>query len=192
MITTFILVPLQKYPYAYSPLFQILKNIDIYRHGKFFDIDVTTHDQSQVTTLSKYGFSRFHFANIIREIHMRTARCSSLSECGIHQAQTLNSPSSQVNKTCAVLGAICRICANSHSVNCEYSCMMMAAVFTSSSVNFVLRASGSPFNFAIVLPSSTNSSHHDTSQNVREHYHHTFPSRFHKPDTQFYHKRNDV
>ncbi len=35
-----ILALLQEYPYAYSPVFQILKNIDIYRYGKFSDIDI--------------------------------------------------------------------------------------------------------------------------------------------------------
>ncbi len=41
MITMLILALLQEYPYTYSPIFQILKNIDIYRYEKFSDIDIS-------------------------------------------------------------------------------------------------------------------------------------------------------
>ncbi len=53
MITTLILALLREYPCAYFPVFQILKNIDIYRYGKFFDIDIARLDLrlSSVLTL---------------------------------------------------------------------------------------------------------------------------------------------
>ncbi len=79
-----------------------------------------------------------------------SAHCSSVSKCSLY------SPSFLVNKTRAILRAICRICANSHSVDHESSCMIMTAVFTSTSINFVVGAPDPPFNFALVLPSFPN------------------------------------
>ncbi len=61
--------------------------------------------------------SCFHFVNIKHKICTHYALCSSVSECGIHRAQTLNSLNFSVNKTCVVFGTICRIRVNSCSIN---------------------------------------------------------------------------